>query len=220
MISLVVLFCSLFPYQLCAADDRSPVALGAVAGEQKGVVLGDYHQFDQARRSWGFNRYGGGLSYLYIGKGIGVTATDSGGVFLLEPKNTLVDMVLGLEPGSGIVSMNTNSSVYSYYAWTPMLSVGPKFSFIGNNLYVAIKGGGSVSDMGHNGLSPHARAAYGYGAYLSSGTGSIGASETFFGDNNLKSIQIDLGPLGGRVSNDTGLNSETSYVLLYKWRLE
>lgn len=221
MMSLILLWCSLVSFSCSADQSFSPVGVGGIIGDGKGVILGDWHQFDQGTRSFGFNRYGGGYSYLIAGNGLGVSAGDASGVFVFEPSDAKMWWALGAEPGSGQIEAHTNSSIQSFYAWTPMLSTGPAFNIDnGNQVYFALKGGAAISTMGKNGLPPYARLAHGYGIYYShKETLTIGASYTTFNLGTLSDISIDGNQLGVKIGYIKGMWEEYSYIVMYKWNL-
>lgn len=197
-----------------ASQAEAGVAFGLTGGNQTvGATLGDYNLFEQDRTYWGVKRYGGGVSRIQAGTGVGVSLQSSGG-FLLNDDDNAVGPRLGLEAGAGHLIANTNRGVESSYQWLPMMSAGPQVSVFGSKLLFVGRAGGSAGNYGNKGWAPRVHNAFGYGIYLDD---HAAFTYTAIGGAHQAAWEIEDDAFLMRYEDNRGDRDEKSLLFMYRW---
>lgn len=210
MVALMVL--SMMSSLTLANGPDKPIAVGGIAGTQNRLSLGDYNLFNFNKFSTGAYRYGTGVSRLSVGDGIGISASSINGGFVYGNTDSIFGV--GVEPFSGKIQADTNGKSETYYQWVPALSVGPKLGPV----MLAYRLGASIGSQGYTDLLPRLNSAQGAVVYLHTKQVRIGLEHTSIGNgSSLNTIDLQTSKYGARVESDTGLNKETSVMLLLRF---
>lgn len=207
---LFTMFLSLLPLKALAEEP----SFGLAAGNSWGATIGSYNLFDQDKVHWGMKRYGGGVSRMQVGNGLGLNLQSSGGVFLNDAEDpSFIEPKLTIEPGSGRLVLNTNGSVESSYQWLPMVGTGPQFNLFGNQLFVVARAGGSVGNFGNDGIVPRFHNAFGYGVYFDN---HVAFTYTVIGDARIEAAEVENNHFVLHLEQTRGQRDEKSYVFMWR----
>jgi hypothetical protein len=150
---------------------ETPVGVGILFGTSEGqasdgaVVEGQNH-FLQLPDAYHLRRYGEGESRLTIGNGVGVSLSNISGITLfgLSAERPRISPQFGIEPFSGIITLNSNSHSSSYYEWLPMGSVGVQFTVGSCRVLPLVRGGGAVGGVSEPSWVWVPKLGYAYGS--------------------------------------------------------
>lgn len=215
--NILVALMFLLPYLGLAEEPEAPVKFGFSIGESKGLVSSAYHLFNENKDTDFFDlnlpRYGSSFNRLQVGNGIGISINSVVGF-----TKSVEFMTIGIEPTSGRFVINSNPEIQSYYEWTPMLTLGPKFTLCGIDLSFHGRYGFAVGDMGLVGFGLEADTAYGFAAYAHTRLIQIAAESTYIGAGTLiKNIDVKTGYFIMRFEDVTSIRNEQSFMMLFSW---
>lgn len=213
MILLVLVLLSSYAY--AEAPVGSSAGIGVVGGSLNGVVIGDYNIFDPSKQVLDLNRYGGGVSKLYLGpQGVGLSLNSHSGAFI----SPLGPLVIGLEGAGGKIVAHSSDAVESFYQWTPMASTGIKVDIDKTQFLLLARGGGAVGNLGYLGWGPHTSLSYGASGYILTSKFDLGAEVTILqSGQRIINFDIQHRDIGVRYELTDGINNESQLLLLLRF---